>query len=156
MSHTKMLNMLFYCEFHTTVSYISGITPKITNEVGLYIETKLAESGSKPQAAMLNASGTKLHHMKSSKDRANEDKTLVAFPNDRAQSVRPSNRKETYKYVWHYWIVGWGSPDFLYGTMGITFKCVTFVWVLGIFDNYSLELFSKLAMVENYYFGIPF
>ena len=50
-----------------------------------------------PSAAVLMAGGTRLHRLKDGKDKENEDKVLVAFPNDRAQSVRPSNRKERYK-----------------------------------------------------------
>ena len=62
----------------------------------MYVDTTVAGSKKSPRAAMLKARGTRLHHIKNDKDMAN---TLVAFPNDRAASIRPSNVNENYKWV---------------------------------------------------------
>ena len=75
---------------------ISGITPGITNEVGMFVDTKVGAGKKNPQAALLNAPGTKLHRIKAAKNLTNE-KSLIAFPNDRAQSIRPSNPQENFK-----------------------------------------------------------
>ncbi len=89
---------ILYLEFYCMrfVWFVSGITPKITNEVGLYVDTTLKTAGKTPQAAMLNSQGTRMHQRKSASC-LERDKTFISFPNDRACSVRPSNRKEAYK-----------------------------------------------------------
>ena len=75
-----------------------GITPKISNEVGMYVDTTIAGLKKDPRNAVHNAQYTKLHRLKAYKDKENQDdKTLVSFPNDRAASVRPSNVHENYK-----------------------------------------------------------
>lgn len=63
----------------------------------MFVDTRLASGKEGPSAALLNSHGTKLHQQKSTKDLQNETKALIAFPNDRAGSMRPSDRKETYK-----------------------------------------------------------
>ena len=63
----------------------------------MFADTQFAGTSRQPAAAMLNAQGTKLHHLKSSKDQNNEKEALIAFPNDRARSIRPSNQQESYQ-----------------------------------------------------------
>ncbi len=77
--------------------FAAGITPKITNEVGLYVDTDLSSAKKTPRSAMLNAQGTKLHRLQTSKNK--DDSTLVAFPNDRAGSIRPSEHNQKYRYM---------------------------------------------------------
>ena len=78
-----------------TLITVAGITPKITNEVGMYVGNKVYEIAELPCNARLNA-----HRIKSIKDRHNKsDKTLIALPNDRAQSIGPSDRRQTHEWV---------------------------------------------------------
>lgn len=72
--------------------YWSGITPKITNEVGLCIDTKTSQLKCAPRNARVNA-----HRLKAIKNRENGNCTLVAFPNDRAQSIGPSDHRTKYE-----------------------------------------------------------
>ena len=84
--------------FDLTLLLFSGITPKITNEVGLYADTTVANAQKNPRNALHNAQFSKLHRLKAYKNKNNEnDKVLLSFPNDRAASVRPSNRHEKYQ-----------------------------------------------------------
>ena len=91
-------NIKVISKFLPFLSYFSGITPKVTNEVGIYVDTSVGQAKKMPRAAMLNAEGTRLHRLKTSKDKANA-RALIAFPNDRAQSIRPSDPRETFKWV---------------------------------------------------------
>ncbi|XP_074645875.1 cilia and flagella-associated protein 47-like isoform X2 [Tubulanus polymorphus] len=91
----------------------AGITPAITNEVGICVDTNFENAEKRPRAAMLNALETDLHKTQSAKTASRTMK--VAFPNDRAQSVRPSNTKEQYKTIFtgmdrHTYI----DPDYAY------------------------------------------
>ena len=93
---TKWRSTLFNL-YNINTIYFAGITPKIANEVGLYVDTTVATGDKNPRVAMHNAKGTKIHRHKTSKERRNMgDKALIAFPNDRAKSVRPSDRRENY------------------------------------------------------------
>ena len=92
-----------------------GITPKITNEVGMYIESTTKSAGKSPRAALLNSRGTKLHHLRTSSENNQKGDALVAFPNDRAGSIRPSNRQESYQTIFtrrerHTYV----DPDYAY------------------------------------------
>ncbi|CAG5120336.1 unnamed protein product, partial [Candidula unifasciata] len=63
-----------------------GITPYITNEVGMFVDTAFKDlKDVNLRNALAGSTKTKLHLLK------------MAFPNDRACSVRPSNPKERYK-----------------------------------------------------------
>ncbi|XP_071134806.1 cilia- and flagella-associated protein 47-like isoform X3 [Mytilus edulis] len=73
--------------------YNPGLTPYISNEVGMFAETTFSEVGDNDlRNAIAGGHKTQLH-------RTAEDKTgaKVAFPNDRAQSIRPSDN--TYKTI---------------------------------------------------------
>ncbi|CAH1800026.1 unnamed protein product [Owenia fusiformis] len=77
-----------------------GITPAITNEVGQFVDTKVKGVDKHPRNAILNAPGTKIHQTLTMKDLdKDDDTTLVAFPNDRLQSIRPSERHQAYKTI---------------------------------------------------------
>ena len=82
-----------------------GITPKITNEVGLNTDVTQTDLTNNPRAAILSSTGSTLHKHKVSKDKENEKKTLIAFPNDRAASIRPSDRRENYRYVFPLFLI---------------------------------------------------
>jgi hypothetical protein len=77
-----------------------GIDPKITNEIGINVNTTMAELKSfNPKAIVQNALNDNLHKVgyaeKMAKDKANSYK--IAFPNDRAKSIAPFKRNEKYK-----------------------------------------------------------
>ncbi|XP_048239518.1 cilia and flagella-associated protein 47-like isoform X3 [Haliotis rufescens] len=78
-----------------------GITPYISNEVGMFVDTDFdsLEPG-RLRNAVMSANKTRLHHLRLSKS-ANEDNRAVkvAFPNDRAHSIRPSDRKERFQTI---------------------------------------------------------
>ena len=58
----------------------------------------MVEATKDPRNALHNAQFSKLHRLKMYKNTKNEnDKVLLSFPNDRAASIRPSNRREKYQ-----------------------------------------------------------
>ena len=80
-------------------SYVLGITPLITNEVG--INTHPAVGGMKKEElpmALLNSQLTKLHRLDDNKS-LNNATTFFAVPNDRAASLKPFLRYEKYLYA---------------------------------------------------------
>ena len=76
--------------------YFLGITPKISNEVGMYVDTTVELAKKTPRNAMHNAQNTKIHQVGDNKNIPDE-RALVAYPNDRAHSIRPSDRREEFK-----------------------------------------------------------
>ncbi|KAH9504693.1 Cilia- and flagella-associated protein 47 [Bulinus truncatus] len=79
-----------------------GITPLITNEVGLNINTTFKNlNHNPPRMAVSGAQKTKLHHLinraTKSADQSKDEDVKVAFPNDRALSIRPFDRTDRYK-----------------------------------------------------------
>lgn len=81
-----------------TILY-AGITPLVTNPIGQFVQVAPQEStmviGSS-RMATLNAANTHIHDHQRTSD---VDKDVqVAFPNDRAASIRPTDRKEQYRY----------------------------------------------------------
>ena len=74
-----------------------GLKPLVTNEVGLNVNTSLAELQSfAPKAVVQNAAKDALHRQASvSAEQASEFK--LAFPNDRLRSIGPFNRTEKFK-----------------------------------------------------------
>ncbi|XP_033113331.1 cilia- and flagella-associated protein 47-like isoform X2 [Anneissia japonica] len=93
-----------------------GITPMVVGEVGQFVSVTMDEASSyKPRAAMLNAPKTGRLHATKSASAVLDSSALVAFPNDRARSVRPSYRKENYKTIFtktdrHTYV----DPDYAY------------------------------------------
>ena len=77
-----------------------GISPVLTNEVGLNVNTTLQDLKSfSPKITVLNAARDSLHKISSSEKIApgQEQKYKIAFPNDRSKSIAPFNRYEKYK-----------------------------------------------------------
>ncbi|KAM9320035.1 LOW QUALITY PROTEIN: cilia- and flagella-associated protein 47 [Gastrophryne carolinensis] len=77
-----------------------GITPLVSNPTGQYVQATLQETatviGSK-RIATLNVSSTKIHDQRKT---GNVDKDAqMAFPNDRAASIRPGDRKTEYRTI---------------------------------------------------------
>ena len=77
----------------SAVVIMTGITPMITNEVGLCAETSVDMSQTAPRAAVHRGLKSKLHRSKSCENTANEtNNVFIALPNDRAKSIRPADK----------------------------------------------------------------
>ncbi|XP_041462969.1 cilia- and flagella-associated protein 47-like isoform X1 [Lytechinus variegatus] len=93
-----------------------GITPLVVGEVGQFIDVKVNEAEAyDPRAAMLGSTRTKGLHATKSAGHVRDSEALVAYPNDRARSVRPSYRREQYKTIFtktdrHTYV----DPDYAY------------------------------------------
>lgn len=83
--------------------FFTGITPYISNEVGVNIESTFDElEESDLRNAVAGSTKVKLHQIRnrnihSAEFDADGKPVKVAFPNDRAQSIRPFNRTEQYQ-----------------------------------------------------------
>ncbi|XP_059154686.1 cilia- and flagella-associated protein 47-like isoform X2 [Physella acuta] len=104
----------------------TGITPYITNEVGLNIETTFSDLKEQDlRIAVGGSTRTKLHRLKNRaiKSADCDDKIKVAFPNDRAQSIRSFDRNERYKTLFtgveRYNYI---DPDYAFDDMEIEIK----------------------------------
>ncbi|MGH0144520.1 UNVERIFIED_CONTAM: hypothetical protein FKN15_016434 [Acipenser sinensis] len=93
-----------------------GITPSISNETGQFVVVKtdnLRKYSSSARMAVLSAAKTGIHTHKRS--RSLDKNALVAFPNDRYASIRPTLRNEQYRTIFtkaeRYNYV---DPDFAY------------------------------------------
>ncbi|XP_035825915.1 cilia- and flagella-associated protein 47 [Aplysia californica] len=102
-----------------------GLTPYISNEVGMFVETMYEDvKDDDLRNAVAGATKTKLHKLKHrgvrSADYERDIERKVAFPNDRAQSIRPFDRKEGYQTLFtgthrHNYI----DPDYAYDDIDI-------------------------------------
>uniref|UniRef100_H2YRU5 HYDIN/VesB/CFA65-like Ig-like domain-containing protein n=1 Tax=Ciona savignyi TaxID=51511 RepID=H2YRU5_CIOSA len=73
-----------------------GITPLVTNETGQFIDVtfeNINKVKGQLRTTIVNSANAKLHLHDGDKKK----KALVAFPNDRAQSIRPSKRDDEYQ-----------------------------------------------------------
>ncbi|KAM9836041.1 cilia and flagella-associated protein 47-like [Aulostomus maculatus] len=80
-----------------------GITPEITNPTGLLPQVRasdLAQCRCMVHAAVLNADKTRLHtHHRETRNPSTEGEELLAFPNDRAISIRPASPHPRYRTI---------------------------------------------------------
>ena len=91
----------------------AGITPAISNEVGVYIEPDSYEMAMLPRNTRVNA-----HRVKAIKDRRNcSNSSSIAVPNDRSQSVRPSDRNLQFEFVFK--LFSWTFDVFNQSIMGV-------------------------------------
>ncbi|XP_076467202.1 cilia and flagella-associated protein 47-like [Babylonia areolata] len=78
---------------HPKPRFNPGITPYISNEVGMNIETTFADLGPQiPRNAVAGSTKTRLHRVRPRSMDLGKKSVRVAFPNDRAHSVRPTDR----------------------------------------------------------------
>ncbi len=81
--------------------YPIGLKPLIANEVGINVAT--TQDSLKrfhPRAAVLNSTNDTTHIKRSSSTYLNNfKKHKVSFPNDRARSIGPFNREDSFMYV---------------------------------------------------------
>ncbi|XP_022089961.1 cilia- and flagella-associated protein 47-like isoform X2 [Acanthaster planci] len=93
-----------------------GITALVVGEVGQFIDVTMDEAKPyDPRAAMIGAPKTKGLHATKSAGHIPDSTALVAYPNDRARSIRPSYRRDQYKTIFtkterHTYI----DPDYAY------------------------------------------
>ncbi|XP_052708553.1 cilia and flagella-associated protein 47-like isoform X1 [Crassostrea angulata] len=67
-----------------------GLTPYISNEVGMFAETKMSKLNGSPRNAVAGGHKTQMHRVGYYEE---DPEAKVAFPNDRAQSIRPEHDK---------------------------------------------------------------
>lgn len=72
------------------VAFIIGLTPYISNEVGMFAETKMSKLNGSPRNAVAGGHKTQMHRVGYYEE---DPEAKVAFPNDRAQSIRPEHDK---------------------------------------------------------------
>ncbi len=87
--------MILYLLFRT------GLKPLIANEVGINVNTTQDSlQRFHPRAAVLNSTRDKTHIKRTSSIYLNNfKKHKVSFPNDRARSIGPFNREDSFVYV---------------------------------------------------------
>ncbi|XP_041438289.1 cilia- and flagella-associated protein 47 isoform X2 [Xenopus laevis] len=98
--HQKTLTFMAVCSPVTkkiVMKINPGITPKISNATGQFLAAskETAMYTGNTSVAALNSSKTHIHNHQKKDD--NEE--LVAFPNDRAASIRPSDSSKKYRTI---------------------------------------------------------
>ncbi|KAG8451901.1 hypothetical protein GDO86_003916 [Hymenochirus boettgeri] len=75
-----------------------GITPMVSNPTGQFLAVPKESSihTEHPSVATLNSSKTHIHNYQKKQD---DKEALVAFPNDRATSIRPSDNETKYRTI---------------------------------------------------------
>lgn len=74
---------------------IKGISPIITNPTGQFVIKDLAKHKEYAPVAMLQSTMTTIHNHRSRKDSVKN--ALIAFPNDRAASIRPGGQGKCFR-----------------------------------------------------------
>ncbi|XP_075446373.1 cilia- and flagella-associated protein 47 isoform X3 [Ascaphus truei] len=77
-----------------------GITPMVSNATGEFVKVAPEETAiytGSARVATLNSAQTQLHDHQKKTDVGND--AMVAFPNDRAASIRPSERQTKYRTI---------------------------------------------------------
>ncbi|NXV81725.1 CFA47 protein, partial [Atlantisia rogersi] len=74
-----------------------GITPMISNETGQFVADGTGRCTDAAPVAILKSTQTKIHTHGINRNR--EDDALVAFPNDRAASIRPGEWNKKYRTI---------------------------------------------------------
>ena len=78
-----------------------GITPPVTNPSGRHphvLSTELARCTGRVGAAVLGAATTRLHAHRKGRSKSLGKEEFVAFPNDRAASIRPTSPHAEYRW----------------------------------------------------------
>ncbi|KAF7659350.1 hypothetical protein LDENG_00298920 [Lucifuga dentata] len=103
--HTITLHLSAICRSKTTYPQPKlnpGITPEVSNPTGLrpYVRSgDLARCGTMVRAAILSATKTRLHAHRRTRNQSKEGEEFVAFPNDRAASIRPASQHTQYRTI---------------------------------------------------------
>jgi len=80
---------------------LPGITPAITNEVGLYVTPDSYDIAKLPRQTRVNAHRVPAIRQRTGGNRSNNARARagIAVPNDRQQSIRPGPRDQQYECV---------------------------------------------------------
>ncbi|XP_044200977.1 cilia- and flagella-associated protein 47-like isoform X2 [Thunnus albacares] len=103
--HTITLHLSAVCRSETThpVPKLNpGITPAVTNPTGLQPHIRSSELAccrGMARAAVLSADKTQLHIHRRGRSRNIEGEEFLAFPNDRATSIRPASPHRQYRTI---------------------------------------------------------
>lgn len=84
-----------------TPMFNSGITPYITNEVGLMTDIKFSNVAKVPRNTRASVSASVLLQSGRSTRSAELVRSMVAVPNDRAQSIRPTDGNTIYRNLFN-------------------------------------------------------
>ncbi|XP_070711754.1 cilia- and flagella-associated protein 47-like [Pempheris klunzingeri] len=102
--HTVTLHLSAVCRSETThpaPKLNPGITPAVTNPTGsqpLVRSSEMARCGM-VRAAVLSADKTRLHMHRRERSQNIEGEEFLAFPNDRATSIRPASAHRQYRTI---------------------------------------------------------
>ncbi|XP_070786864.1 cilia- and flagella-associated protein 47-like [Enoplosus armatus] len=103
--HTVTLHLSAVCRSETThpaPKLNPGITPAVTNPTGarpLVRPSELACCREMARAAVLSADKTRLHIHRREGSQNTEGEQFLAFPNDRATSIRPASAHRQYRTI---------------------------------------------------------
>ncbi|CAL8389259.1 unnamed protein product [Boreogadus saida] len=103
--HTLVLDLSGICHAQTTYQepmLNPGITPQVTNPSGRHphvLSTELARCAGRVYTAVLGAATTHLHAHRKGRSKSLRKEEFVAFPNDRAASIRPSSPHREYRTI---------------------------------------------------------
>ncbi|XP_045909360.1 cilia- and flagella-associated protein 47-like isoform X3 [Micropterus dolomieu] len=103
--HTITLHLSAVCRNETThpVPKLNpGITPAVTNPTGSQPHVRYSELAccrGMARAAVLSADKTRIHEHRSERSQNTEGEEFLAFPNDRAASIRPASPHRQYRTI---------------------------------------------------------
>ncbi|NWY96469.1 CFA47 protein, partial [Loxia curvirostra] len=90
-----------------------GLTPLISNETGQFVVRSTGHLSETAPVAILKSTQTQIHTHR--KNRNCEDDALIAFPNDRAASLRPSEWNKKYRTIFTKTVrYNYVDPEFAY------------------------------------------
>ncbi|NXQ30852.1 CFA47 protein, partial [Alaudala cheleensis] len=98
--HQLYLTLLGVCKCKRTSVVFTinpGLTPLITNATGQFVVRGTGQLSDTAPVAILKSTQTQIHTHR--KNRNCEDGALIAFPNDRAASLRPSDWSKKYRTI---------------------------------------------------------
>ncbi|NWT95413.1 CFA47 protein, partial [Urocynchramus pylzowi] len=98
--HQVYLTLLGVCRSKRTSIVFTinpGLTPLVSNATGQFVVRGTGQLSDTAPVAVLKSAQTQIHTHR--KNRNCEDDALIAFPNDRAASLRPSERNKKYRTI---------------------------------------------------------
>ncbi|NWH91471.1 CFA47 protein, partial [Aegithalos caudatus] len=155
--HQMYLTLLGVCKCKRTSIVFTinpGLTPLISNATGQFVVRGTRQLSDTAPVAILKSTQTQIHTHR--KNRNCKDDALVAFPNDRAASLRPSewNKKyrtiftktERYNYV---------DPEFAYTDFEQLLRKANKKHYIDFISSLRQRRLEKMAAREFYIFNNP-